>query len=76
MTDFTQEEIRRARNLDRKLRAKQLELYKAQEEAKIRRKQQLRDSIDPPKVVAKVKKINYNLFKRLRLIYRQLILKN
>lgn len=53
---FTPEEIRRARNLDRKLRAKQLELYKAQEEAKKRRKQQLRDAIDPPKVVAKVKK--------------------
>ena len=53
---FTEEEIRRARNLDRKLRAKQLELYKAQEEAKKRRKQQLRDAIDPPKVVAKVKK--------------------
>ena len=52
---FTQEEIRRARNLDRKLRAKQLELYKAQQEAKQRRKQQLRDAIDPPKVVAKAK---------------------
>lgn len=53
---FTEEEIRRARNLDKKIRAKQLELYKAQEEAKKRRKQQLRDAIDPPKVVAKVKK--------------------
>jgi hypothetical protein len=53
---FTEEEIRRARNLDRKIRAKQLELYKAQQEAKKRRKQQLRDAIDPPKVVAKVKK--------------------
>ena len=52
---FTKEEIRRARNPDRKIRAKQLELYKAQEEAKKRRKQQLRDAIDPPKVVAKVK---------------------
>ena len=52
---FTEEEIRRARNLDRKIRAKQLELYKAQQEAKKRRKQQLRDAIDPPKVVAKVK---------------------
>ena len=53
---FTAEEIRRARNLDRKIREKQLALYKAQEEAKKRRKQQLRDAIDPPKVVAKVKK--------------------
>ena len=52
---FTEEEIRRARNLDRKLRAKQLALYKAQEEAKKRRKQQLRDAIDPPKVIAKAK---------------------
>jgi len=56
MMAFTPEEIRRARNLDRKLRAKQLELYKAQEQAKLRRKQQLRDLIDPPKIVAKVKK--------------------
>ena len=53
---FTEEEIRRARNLDKKIRAKQLALYKAQEEAKKRRKQQIADAIDPPKVVAKVKK--------------------
>ena len=52
---FTQEEIRRARNLDKKIRAKQLALYKAQEEAKKRRKQQIRDLIDPPKIVAKQK---------------------
>lgn len=52
---FTEEEIRRARNLDRKIREKQLELYKAQQEAKKRRKQQLRDAIDPPKVIAKAK---------------------
>lgn len=52
---FTEEEIRRARNLDKKIRAKQLALYKAQEEAKKRRKQQLRNAIDPPKVVAKAK---------------------
>ena len=52
---FTAEEIRRARNLDRKIRAKQLALYKAQEEAKKRRKQQIADAIDPPKVVAKAK---------------------
>lgn len=52
---FTPEEIRRARNLDRKIREKQLALYKAQQEAKKRRKQQLRDLIDPPKIVAKAK---------------------
>ena len=52
---FTPEEIRRARNLDRKIRAKQLELYKAQQEAKARRKQQIRDLVDP-QPVAKAKK--------------------
>ena len=52
---FTPEEIRRAKNLDRKIREKQLALYKAQEEAKKRRKQQLKDLIDPPKIVAKTK---------------------
>ncbi len=52
---FTEEEIRRARNLDKKIRAKQLALYKAQEEAKKRRKQQIRDLVDPPKIVAKQK---------------------
>lgn len=50
---FTREEIRRARNLDRKIREKQLALLKAQREAKKRRKQQISDLIDPPKVVAK-----------------------
>ena len=53
---FTPEEIRRARNLDRKIREKQLALYKTQQEAKKRRKQQLRDLIDPPKIVAKAKR--------------------
>ena len=52
---FTPEEIRRARKLDAKIRAKQAALYKAQEEAKKRRKQQLRDLVDPPKIVAKQK---------------------
>jgi hypothetical protein len=52
---FTPEEIRRARNLDRKIREKQLALYKAQQEAKKRRKQQLRELVDPPKIVAKQK---------------------
>lgn len=53
---FTPEEIRRARKLDAKIRAKQLALYKAEQEAKVRRKQQIRDLVDPPKVVAQVKK--------------------
>ena len=52
---FTQEEIRRARNLDRKIRERQQALLKAQAESKIRRKQQLKDLIDPPKIVAKQK---------------------
>jgi SOS-response transcriptional repressor LexA len=52
---FTPEEIRRAKRLDAKIRARQLALYKAQQESKIRRKQQLRDAIDPPKIVAKQK---------------------
>lgn len=50
---FTREEIRRARNLDRKIREKQLALLKAQRDAKTRRKQQIADLVDPPKVVAK-----------------------
>ena len=52
---FTQEEIRRARNLDRKIRERQQALLKLQAESKIRRKQQLKDLIDPPKIVAKQK---------------------
>jgi hypothetical protein len=44
---FTPEEIRRARRIDAKIRAKQLALYKAQQEAKARRKQQIRDLVDP-----------------------------
>ena len=52
---FTPEEIRRAKRLDAKIRARQLALYKAQQDSKIRRKQQLRDAIDPPKIVAKQK---------------------
>jgi hypothetical protein len=51
---FTPEEIRRARNLDRKIRAKQEALRKEQEEAKKRRKQQISDLVDP-KPIAKVK---------------------
>ena len=52
---FTQEEIRRARNLDRKIRERQQALLKAQAESKIRRKQHIKDLIDPPKIVAKQK---------------------
>lgn len=52
---FTKEEIRRARNLDRKIKAKQLALLQAQKESKTRRKQQIKDLVDPPKVVAKAK---------------------
>ena len=52
---FTQEEIRRARNLDRKIRERQQALLKAQAESKIRRKQQIKDLVDPPKIVAKQK---------------------
>jgi hypothetical protein len=52
---FTPEEIRRAKRLDAKIRARQLALYKAQQEAKLRRKQQIRDLVDPPKFVAKQK---------------------
>jgi len=52
---FTPEEIRRARNLDRKIRERQQALLKSQAESKIRRKQQLKDLIDPPKIVAKQK---------------------
>lgn len=52
---FTQEEIRRARNLDRKIRERQQALLKVQAESKIRRKQQIKDLIDPPKIVAKQK---------------------
>lgn len=52
---FTQEEIRRARNLDRKIRERQQVLLKAQADSKIRRKQQIKDLIDPPKIVAKQK---------------------
>jgi len=52
---FTPEEIRRAKRLDAKIRARQLALYKAQQEAKLRRKQQITNLVDPPKIVAKQK---------------------
>jgi hypothetical protein len=53
---FTPEEIRRARNLDRKIREKELALLKAQRAAREARKQTLRNLVDPqPKKVAKAK---------------------
>ena len=51
---FTPEEIRRARRLDAKIRAKQEALRREQEEAKKRRKQQISNLVDP-KPIAKVK---------------------
>ena len=53
---FTPEEIRRARNLDRKIREKELALLKAQRADREARKARIRDLVDPqPKKVAKVK---------------------
>ncbi len=63
---FTPEEIRRARNIDRKLREKQLALYKAQQEAKKRRKQQIKDLVDPPKVIAKAKRNKLQSIKEVK----------
>jgi hypothetical protein len=54
---FTPEEIRRAKRIDAKIRAKQAALYKAQEEAKKRRKQQIKDLVDPPIAKAKRNKL-------------------
>jgi len=52
---FTPEEIRRAKRIDAKIRAKELALLKAQNEAKQRRKQQITNLVNPPKIVAKQK---------------------
>ena len=52
---FTPEEIRRAKRIDAKIRAKEIALLKAQNEAKQRRKQQITNLVDPPKIVAKQK---------------------
>jgi hypothetical protein len=52
---FTPEEIRRAKRIDAKIRVKELALLKAQNEAKQRRKQQITNLVDPPKIVAKQK---------------------
>ena len=53
---FTPEEIRRAKNLDRKIREKELALLKAQRADREARKAKIRDLVNPqPKKVAKVK---------------------
>jgi len=53
---FTPEEIRRAKNLDRKIREKELALLKAQRADREARKAKIRDLVDPQlKKVAKVK---------------------
>ena len=53
---FTPEEIRRAKNLDRKIREKELALLKAQRADREARKARIRDLVDPkPKIVAKQK---------------------
>jgi hypothetical protein len=53
---FTPEEIRRAKNLDRKIREKELALLKAQRADRDARKARIRDLVDPkPKIVAKQK---------------------
>ncbi len=53
---FTPEEIRRAKNLDRKIREKELALLKAQRADRESRKARIRGLVDPqPKIVAKAK---------------------
>ena len=52
---FTPEEIRRAKNLDRKIQEKELALVKAQRADREARKARIRGLIDPPKIVAKQK---------------------
>jgi SOS-response transcriptional repressor LexA len=52
---FTPEEIRRAKNLDRKIREKELALLKAQRADREARKARIRGLVDPSKIVAKQK---------------------
>jgi hypothetical protein len=53
---FTPEEIRRAKNLDRKIREKELALLKAQRADREARKARIKGLVDPqPKIVAKAK---------------------
>ena len=52
---FTPEEVRRAKNLERKIREKELALVKAQRADREARKARIRGLVDPPKIVAKQK---------------------
>jgi hypothetical protein len=52
---FTPEEIRRAKNLERKIHEKELALLKAQRADREARKAQIKGLVDPPKIVAKQK---------------------
>jgi hypothetical protein len=52
---FTPEEVRRAKNLERKIREKELALLKAQRADREARKARIRGLVDPPKIVAKQK---------------------
>ena len=52
---FTPEEIRRAKNLERKIHEKELALLKAQRADREARKARIKGLIDPPKIVAKQK---------------------
>lgn len=52
---FTPEEIRRAKNLERKIHEKELALLKAQRADREARKARIKGLVDPPKVVAKQK---------------------
>ena len=52
---FTPEEVRRAKNLERKIREKELALLKAQRADREARKARIKGLVDPPKIVAKQK---------------------
>ena len=52
---FTPEEIRRAKNLERKIHEKELALLKAQRADREARKARIKGLFDPPKIVAKQK---------------------
>jgi len=52
---FTPEEIRRAKNLERKIHEKELALLKAQRADRESRKARIKGLVDPPKIVAKQK---------------------
>lgn len=52
---FTPEEIRRAKNIERKIHEKELALLKAQRADREARKARIKGLVDPPKIVAKQK---------------------